>query len=94
MWYQIIGVYLLILNLIGFVLFGIDKRRARLGRWRIPERVLFQAALFGGSLGAWLGMYVFLHKTRKARFYLGIPLILVLQLLGFWLGTKPLLWGH
>lgn len=71
--------YLGAVNLTAFVLFGIDKRRARRHRWRIPERRLFMAALAGGSLGALAGMYGFRHKTRHKLFAWGVPLLLVLQ---------------
>lgn len=72
--------YLLLVNLLAFALFGIDKRRARLGRWRIPESTLLLLALLGGSLGAIIGMYYFRHKTRHRKFRYGLPLILLLQL--------------
>lgn len=71
--------YLGAVNLTAFALFGIDKRRARRHRWRIPERRLFIAALAGGSLGALAGMYGFRHKTRHKLFAWGVPLLLVLQ---------------
>ena len=76
---QPIWVYLIAVNICTFLVYGIDKQRARSGRWRIPESRLLLLAAVGGSLGAWRGMYVFHHKTRKAKFYLGIPLILVIQ---------------
>ena len=76
---QPIWVYLIAVNICTFLVYGIDKQRARSGRWRIPESRLLLLAAVGGSLGAWMGMYVFHHKTRKAKFYLGIPLILVIQ---------------
>ena len=71
--------YLLAVNLAGFLLFGMDKSRARRHRWRIPEKTLFAVALLGGSLGSLAGMYGFRHKTRHRSFVLGIPVILVLQ---------------
>ena len=76
---QPIWVYLIAVNICTFLVYGIDKQRARSGRWRIPESRLLLLAAVGGSLGAWMGMYVFHHKTRKAKFCLGIPLILVIQ---------------
>lgn len=72
--------YLLILNLIGFLLCGVDKRAAVKHRWRIPERTLFLVSLLGGSIGFYLGMFLFHHKTRHKRFLFGIPAILLLQL--------------
>lgn len=69
----------MIMNILAFCLMGIDKHRARTRQWRIPERVLFGAALLGGSVGAWAGMYLFHHKTRHWYFVVGMPLILVVQ---------------
>lgn len=73
--------YLILINLFGFAVMGIDKRRAIRHRWRVPERVLFGTAFFFGSIGILTGMYVFRHKTRHLSFRLGIPAILALQLL-------------
>ena len=74
------------MNLIAFALYGIDKRRAKQGAWRISEYTLLLAALLGGSLGALLGMRYFRHKTRHRKFRYGVPLILLLQLgLGLYL---------
>ena len=64
----------------GFCLMGLDKYRARIRQWRVPEKILFGAALLGGSAGAWAGMYVFHHKTRHWYFVVGIPLLLAAQL--------------
>ena len=72
--------YLLLLNGIAFVLFGIDKLKARKGRWRIPERSLLVVALLGGSSGAWLGIKVWHHKTLHKKFSIGVPLIICLQI--------------
>lgn len=68
------------INLLAFTAMGADKRRARKGKWRIPERTLFVLALLGGSVGALAGMYIFRHKTKYRKFVVGIPAILVLQL--------------
>ena len=80
---------LLGMSLLAFVLFGIDKHRAQARQWRIPEATLLLTALFGGSLGALLGMLAFRHKTRKPKFYLTIPLMLLAHaaLLG-WVFTQ------
>lgn len=72
--------WLAAVNLIAFTLFGIDKRRAKRGKWRIAERTLLLLAALGGSVGALLGMRVWHHKTRHLSFRIGIPLILGLQL--------------
>ena len=77
----LIILYLAVINLVGFALMGIDKRRARRHQWRIPEKTLFLAALLGGSLGGILGMYTFRHKTRHWYFAVGFPVILVVQVI-------------
>ncbi len=79
-WHLLTG-YLVICNLAAWAAFGIDKRRARKGKWRIAERTLFLLALMGGSVGALAGMYMFHHKTLKKKFSIGIPVILLAQLL-------------
>lgn len=77
--YVILIVYLVIINITAFIAFGMDKRKAKKGRWRIPERTLMMLAVLGGTLGALLGMYGFRHKTRHLKFVLGVPLILAVQ---------------
>ena len=77
--FYIILTYLQLVNLAAFAAFGIDKRRAKRGRWRIPEATLMILAVIGGSIGALAGMYLFRHKTRHHKFTIGIPAILVLQ---------------
>ena len=76
----IIASYLALMNLIGFALMGIDKRRAVKKLWRIPESTLFIIALIGGSIGSIIGMRVFHHKTRHWYFVYGMPAILLLQI--------------
>lgn len=71
--------YLVIINFIGFLIMGIDKRKARKRAWRIPESTLFVIALIGGSLGSLIGMHLFRHKTRHWYFLYGIPAILLIQ---------------
>ncbi|HAM16370.1 MAG TPA: hypothetical protein DCP91_11070 [Eggerthellaceae bacterium] len=79
-------VYLLAMNVIATVVFGLDKLRARAGVQRVPERVLLLLAVFGGSVGALAGMHLFRHKTRKPLFSRGVPIILVAQIaLAAWL---------
>lgn len=73
--------YLVIINALGFVLMRVDKQRAKRKLWRIPEATLMAVAVFGGSIGSLLGMYAFRHKTKHAKFSVGIPLILVLQIM-------------
>ena len=84
-----LGVYLLIVNVAAFAVYGADKLRARQGRWRVPEKTLFLLAIIGGSVGALLGMWCFHHKTRHWYFRYGIPVILVVQLaLACWLWLR------
>ena len=72
--------YLLAVNILAFVLFGVDKQKARRNKWRIPEKTLILSAVIGGSAGAILGMRFFRHKSRKARFAIGVPVILLVQI--------------
>lgn len=74
-------IYLICINLTAFLLMGIDKYKARKNRWRIPEKTLFLSAILGGSIGAILGMQIFRHKTKHASFVIGMPCILLLQIL-------------
>ena len=71
--------WLVFINLLAFVLFGLDKWKARRGAWRISENALMLSALLGGSLGALAGMRVFHHKTRHKKFTVGVPAMLVLD---------------
>lgn len=73
-------IYLIIINLIAFLAMYIDKRRAKYGKWRIKEHTLFILAILGGSIGAIAGMYTFRHKTKKMRFVIGFPAILVCEI--------------
>ena len=81
-WLYILGLSLLAANLAAFCLMGIDKRRARRGKRRVPERTLFLSTVLGGALGGTLGMHLFHHKTRHWYFRWGYPLLLSLQLAG------------
>ncbi len=73
-------IYLILINALGFLLMLVDKYKARKNLWRIPEKTLFAAALLGGSLGCLMGMYTVRHKTKHLSFTLGIPVILVVQI--------------
>ena len=75
----IIAAYLLIMNIIGFALMGIDKHRAVKRLWRISESTLFVVAIIGGSLGSIIGMRFFHHKTKHWYFVYGMPAILILE---------------
>ena len=68
------------MNLLGFILMGADKRKAKLDKWRIPEKTFFIVSILGGSLGTWAGMYAFRHKTRHWYFVVFMPLIFLLHL--------------
>lgn len=77
---KIIVLYLVFINVLTFLLYGIDKWKAKWARWRIPESVLLGMAAVGGSVGAWLGMRVWRHKTQHKKFRYGVPAILVAQI--------------
>ncbi len=72
--------YLVFINFSGFVLMGLDKEKAKADAWRIPEKTLLAIAFIGGSLGIWLGMKFFRHKTRHWYFKYGIPVIFFVEL--------------
>ena len=71
--------YLLFLNILGFSIMGIDKKKAKRHQWRISEKTLFIVSLLGGSIGTLVGMYFFHHKTKHWYFVFGMPLILIVQ---------------
>ena len=83
---HLVLLYLIIVNAAAFLLMLVDKLKAKRGAWRIPERTLIGSALIGGSIGALMGMYTFRHKTKHLKFTVGIPVILVAQIvLAIWL---------
>lgn len=69
------------LTVIGFAVMGLDKQKARTGRWRTPEKTLWLIALLGGSIGVFAGMRYFRHKTKHVSFSVGLPLLIVVQLM-------------
>lgn len=75
-----VTIYLVVINLIGLLIMYIDKRKAKYGRWRIPEKTLLLVAMLGGSIGTITGMYIFRHKTQKLKFTLGFPTILISEI--------------
>ena len=77
---EVVLIYLLIVNAIGFLLMTVDKYKAKKNLWRIPESTLMTVALIGGSIGSLIGMYTVRHKTKHLKFTFGIPVILVLQI--------------
>ena len=78
--YRAVLIYLAVINIAAFILYGIDKQKARNHQWRISEACLICVAVLGGSVGALLGMFVFRHKTKHIKFLIGVPLILILQI--------------
>lgn len=77
---QIVFAAVMLINIVAFAAYGIDKRKAQKGRWRISESTLLLLAFFGGALGALLGMRVFHHKTKHWKFKILVPMFLILQL--------------
>ena len=73
--------YLLMINLIGFFMMWSDKRRAKWGKWRIPEQTLFIVTALGGGIGTIAGMYTFRHKTKKIKFTVGLPALVILEII-------------
>ena len=86
---KLLILYLAAVNLLAFFLYGLDKRKAKKERWRIPERTLLGVAALGGALGAFAGMRVFRHKTRKPAFRFGVPLLLIA-----WIALLILVWPY
>ncbi len=72
--------YLIAINIVTFIVYGIDKVKAMKGKWRISEATLLLLAIIGGSVGAWLGMKTWHHKTMHKKFKYGLPLILLVQI--------------
>lgn len=77
---DLLYIYLFCVTIVTFLIYGMDKWRAKKGKHRIPEKTLLIFAAIGGSVGALIGMWFFRHKTRKPKFYLGIPAIMLLQI--------------
>lgn len=73
-------IYLITINVIGFLAMWIDKRKAEKGKWRIKEKTLFMITVLGGGIGTISGMYTFRHKTQKLAFTIGMPAILILEI--------------
>lgn len=79
-WIHIVLIYLAAINVVTFFLYGVDKWKAKRAKWRVSEAALIWMAVFGGSVGAWLGMKVWHHKTQHKKFTYGLPLILIAQI--------------
>ena len=90
-WLAAAVIYLAAVNITAFILYGADKKKAKRGQWRIPEKTLLGVAVIGGSAGAILGMFLFRHKTKHWYFRYGLPAILIVQLaLAYVFFGKPL----
>lgn len=79
MW--ILLIIYVVMSVVAFAAFGLDKYKAKTDRWRTKEKTLFLFAILGGGVGAFLGMQVFRHKTQHKQFVIGIPLIMIIQLI-------------
>ena len=77
---HIVLIYLAVINVVTFFMYGIDKWKAKKSKWRIREAALLGLAVLGGSIGAWLGMKVWHHKTQHKKFKYGVPAIIIIQL--------------
>ena len=84
---QNILLYLLVINIFGFFIMWLDKRKAKKGSWRIPEKTLFIVTALGGGIGTIAGMYTCRHKTQKLNFVIGFPFITILEIIAivYWL---------
>ena len=85
-------IYLAVINVVTFFMYGIDKWKAKKSKWRIRETALLGLAVLGGSIGAWLGMKVWHHKTQHKKFKYGVPAIIIVQLaiIVFFIKTKAI----
>ena len=77
---HVVLIYLAVINVVTFFMYGIDKWKAKKSKWRIRETALLGLAVLGGSIGAWLGMKVWHHKTQHKKFRFGVPAIITVQL--------------
>ena len=77
---HIVLIYLAVINVVTFFMYGVDKWKAKKSKWRIRETALLTLAVLGGSIGAWLGMKVWHHKTQHKKFKYGVPAIIIVQL--------------
>ena len=79
--YKLLSIYLMFINLITFIIFMIDKFKSINKKWRIKESTLINLCIVGGSIGGFVSMYLFRHKTKHSSFYIGIPLIIIIQII-------------
>ena len=92
--FHIIAAYLFLVNLLAFVMYGIDKKRAMQKRFRIPERTLLWMARLGGGVGSWLGIKLFRHKTKHTRFRILVPLWILIWVVGILIAVRFLFEAH
>lgn len=91
-WIHIILIYLAVMNVVTFFMYGVDKWKAKRSKWRVSEAVLILMAVLGGSVGAWLGMKTWHHKTQHKKFRYGLPFILIAQIaIVIWIAYRILL---
>lgn len=91
-WIHIILIYLAVMNVVTFFMYGVDKWKAKRSKWRVSEAVLILMAVLGGSVGAWLGMKAWHHKTQHKKFRYGLPFILIAQIaIVIWIAYRILL---
>ena len=88
---EVLTAYFIIINIIALIMYGADKRKAIKNEWRISEKALIGVAVIGGSIGALLGMKMFRHKTKHLKFTIGVPLVLIIQVIILALVLKGLL---
>lgn len=81
---MVLALYLTITNLVAFTIYGIDKRKAIKGKWRVPESTLLLFSIIGGGIGSMAGMKVFRHKTKKLKFVVGVPFLTLLSFIGLY----------
>jgi uncharacterized membrane protein YsdA (DUF1294 family) len=80
---RILQIYIIVINIAAFIIMGIDKNKARRNKRRISEKSIFTAAIIGGALGVYLGMRFFHHKTKHLKFTLGIPVVVIINMVMF-----------
>ena len=92
--FYILAAYLLLVNLLALVMYGIDKKRAMQKRFRIPERTLLWMARLGGGIGSWLGIKLFRHKTKHTQFRILVPLWILIWVVGILIAVRFLFEAH
>ncbi len=83
-----IGLYVFLINVLSFIIIGYDKKKAKIGGWRVPEKKLLLIACIGGAAGVYLGMMHFRHKTKHSLFLYGVPLLILLNMVTLYFALK------